>query len=358
MTKTDKYQRLIENQTTVVMAFAPSGELEYINPAGEMLFGTGSTRLHGLHYQDLFREQKEFIDSVCLALREGYGFTERDIQLSLPTGKTLRVDCAVTPLSDTGSSDGLLLELMPVERAQRIYREENILEQTSLTRSIVRGLAHEIKNPLGGLRGAAQLLEKELPNRNLREYTAVIITEADRLQNLVDRMLGPKTPPRLRPTNIHEIMERVRQLVRAEVTDKYRFVIDYDPSMPDLLADADQLIQAILNVVRNAMQATEALTNPQITLRTRPQRQVTIGHVRHKLVLRVDVVDNGPGIPDEFRERVFFPLVTGRPEGTGLGLSIAQSLVHQHGGLIELDSRPGYTRFSIYLPFHSQEAPS
>jgi len=350
-----KYQRLLDHQTTVILAFNMGFKLEYINPAGEMLLGTGAGRLQGTALDEMFNGQQAFISGVHQALDQGSGFTDRDILLTTPTGKQLRVDCAVTPLSDTGATEGVLLEVIPMDRQLRIYRDENIYEQTSLTRTIVRGLAHEIKNPLGGLRGAAQLLEKELPHQSLKEYTAVIITEADRLQNLVDRMLGPKSLPMMRQTNIHEALERVRQLVCAEVPDKYRFRSDYDPSLPDIYGDPDQLIQALLNIVRNAVQATEALESPEIILRTRPQRQITIGHIRHKIAVKIEVIDNGPGIAEDIKERVFFPLVTGRPEGTGLGLSIAQSLIHQHGGLIEFDSQPGHTRFSIYLPFNSQE---
>ncbi len=355
MSKPAKYQRLLDHQTTVILAFNTAYQLDYINPAGEMLLGTGASRLLGSRLEDMFAEQKDFVAGIHLAMDQGYGFTERDLPLTTPTGKQLRVDCAVTPLSDTGSTEGILLEIIPMDRQLRIYRDENIFEQTSLTRTIVRGLAHEIKNPLGGLRGAAQLLEKELPSKQLKEYTTVIITEADRLQNLVDRMLGPRSLPMMRQTNIHEAVERVRQLVQAEVPGRYRIGTDYDPSIPDINADPDQLIQALLNIVRNAVQATEGQQDPQIILRTRPQRQVTIGQTRHKVVAKIDVTDNGPGIPEAIKERVFFPLVTGRPEGTGLGLSIAQSLIHQHGGVIEFDSQPGHTRFSIILPFNNQE---
>ncbi len=219
---------------------------------------------------------------------------------------------------------------------------------------MIRGLAHEIKNPLGGLRGAAQLLARELPSEDLADYTNIIIEEADRLRNLVDNMLGPNTNPRMEPTNIHEVLERVRHLVEAEGLGNIRVLRDYDPSIPELIGDREQLIQATLNIVRNAMQALQqhgySVENPQITLRTRALRQFTIGSHRYRLVCRVDVIDNGPGIPESVREAIFLPMVSGRPEGTGLGLSISQSIINRHRGLIECVSEPGSTVFTLNIP--------
>ncbi len=238
-----------------------------------------------------------------------------------------------------------MVELTQLDRHLRIAREENLLEQHQVARQLVRGLAHEIKNPLGGLRGAAQLLERELVDEDLKEYTRIIIGEADRLRGLVNRMLGPNQLPQMRTCNIHQIVEHVRNLVAAEEHAELTLIRDYDPSIPDFRADPEQLIQALLNIVRNAAQALQG--KGQIILRTRAQRQITIGQKRHKLVVRVDVIDNGPGIPDEMLETIFYPMVTGHAEGTGLGLSIAQSLVNVHGGTIECSSRPGHTEFTI-----------
>jgi two-component system nitrogen regulation sensor histidine kinase GlnL len=218
---------------------------------------------------------------------------------------------------------------------------------------MVRGLAHEIKNPLGGLRGAAQLLERELDSEELKEYTRIIIGEADRLRQLVNRMLGPNSRPNRSLVNIHHVLEHVRSLVKAEADSRLVVTRDYDPSIPELEADRDLLIQAVLNVVRNAVQAISACG--EIILRTRAQRQFTIGHSRHRLVLRVDVIDNGPGIAPNISETVFFPMVTGRPDGTGLGLSIAQSLVNLHNGVIECESKPGRTQFTILLPMETPD---
>ncbi|TPW11075.1 MAG: two-component system NtrC family nitrogen regulation sensor histidine kinase GlnL, partial [Halothiobacillaceae bacterium] len=208
--------------------------------------------------------------------------------------------------------------------------------------------AHEINNPLGGLRGAAQLLEKELNDVELKEYTDVIIGEADRLQKLLAKLLGPNTRPQKRYTNIHKILEHVRTLVSAEGCSSIHIIRDYDPSLPELLIDPDQLIQAVLNIVRNAVQALDGAG--EIIFRTRPQRQMTIGTKRHRLVLVIDIIDNGPGIAPEMAETIFYPMVTGRAEGTGLGLSIAQAMINQHQGLIECSSRPGRTKFTLLIP--------
>ena len=238
--------------------------------------------------------------------------------------------------------------MVRIDRQIRITREEQLLQQQSATRALLRGLAHEVKNPLGGLRGAAQLLENELGDEELKEYTQIIIGEADRLQNLVDRMLGPNSLPRISQVNIHEVLEHVRNLVSVEAPQDVELVPDYDPSIPPISGDRDQLVQVILNIVRNAVHAVGH--HGAIHLRSRVQRQYTIGQTRHKLVASVEVIDDGPGIADDIKEKIFFPMVSGKPEGTGLGLSIAQSLINQHGGLIECDSRPGQTKFTILLP--------
>ena len=286
-------------------------------------------------------------------LESGQPHVERELQLTLPLERIVTVDCTAAPLLDRDPPTELVLELRQVDWRLRISREEHMLAQHHTSRALLRNLAHEIKNPLGGLRGAAQLLERELPDPALREYTGIIIGEADRLRNLVDRMLGPHQPPVHGEVSIHEILERVRGLVEAEVAAGIRIERDYDPSIPLLWGDADQLLQAVLNVVRNAVQALGV--KGAITLRTRVQRQYTIGVKRHKLVARLDVVDDGPGIPPAQQEQIFYPTISGRPDGTGLGLSIAQNIVAQHGGLIECVSRPGETVFTLLLPLGKTE---
>lgn len=346
--QTDIQKLIAENLTTTVLIFNKDFRLEYINPAGEMLFEVSAKRLKGLSIDELFLDVKKMIKSVKQAVLNAQGFTERELQITLPGNKTIDVDCVVTPINDPNIDNALLIELIQMERHLRISREGNQLTQHELARTVIRGLAHEIKNPLGGLRGAAQLLEKELPNKALKEYTGIIIGEADRLQNLVDRMQGPTSLPQMETINIHQVLEHVRTLVSAEVPDNIAIIRDYDPSIPDIFADQDQLIQAFLNIVRNATQAIK--DKGEIILRTRAARQFTIGQMRHKLVLKVDIIDNGSGIAPELIKSIFYPMVTGRPEGTGLGLSIAQSLINQHGGLIECTSEPGLTRFTVLLP--------
>jgi two-component system nitrogen regulation sensor histidine kinase GlnL len=285
-------------------------------------------------------------------VEHAHPFTKREAQLTSLTGQTITVDYAVTPILHQGNTL-LLLEVHPRDRLLRITKEEAQLSKQETTKMLVRGLAHEIKNPLGGIRGAAQLLARELPEEGLRDYTNVIIEEADRLRNLVDRMLGSNKLPSLAMTNIHEVLERVCSLVDAESQGCITLVRDYDPSLPDVLIDREQMIQAVLNIVRNAMQAISSqneLRLGRITLRSRAVRQFTIGHVRHRLAARIEIIDNGPGIPSELQDTLFYPMVSGRPDGTGLGLAITQNIISQHQGLIECESHAGHTAFSIFLP--------
>lgn len=323
-------------------------KLDYINPTGEMLFELSAKRMYGLTLEEVFSNNGALVTAMRDAFETGRPFTEREIALTSHVMRTTSVDCSVTPLFDVPQGKALLVELNPTERVLRISREENQVSQTNAIRALIRGLAHEVKNPLGGLRGAAQLLERELPDESLKEYTNIIIGEADRLRSLVDRMLGPNAVPQRVALNIHEVLEHVRQLMEADVSDSIILKKDYDPSIPDINADRDLLIQALLNIVRNATQAVGE--GGVITLRTRALRQFTIGHIRHKLVCRVDVIDNGPGIPEDAIESIFYPMVSHRPEGTGLGLSIAQTLIQQHDGIIMCESQPGHTVFSVLLP--------
>jgi two-component system nitrogen regulation sensor histidine kinase GlnL len=258
----------------------------------------------------------------------------------------VRASLTVTPFeSDAGA--GYLLEMAPLQQQLKIAREERLLDQTQVNRELIRNLAHEIKNPLGALRGAAQLLDRELERPELHEYTQVIMAEADRLQSLMDRLLTPHRLPQPAALNIHEVTERVRSLILAEFPG-VRVIRDYDTSLPAITADREQLIQAVLNVARNAAQAMKG--QGSITLRSRVARRVTLARRVYRLAIVLQVVDDGPGIPEELRERVFFPLVSGREGGTGLGLTLAQTFVTQHQGIIELDSQPGHTCFSILLP--------
>lgn len=353
MTISDAQHRLLlDNLTTATLLLNADLRLEYMNPAAEMLLAVSGQRSHGQFISELFTESSEALGSLRQAVAQAHPFTKREAQLTSPTGQSITVDYAVTPILHQ-SSTLLLLEVHPRDRLLRITKEEAQLSKQETTKLLVRGLAHEIKNPLGGIRGAAQLLARKLPEDDLRDYTNVIIEEADRLRNLVDRMLGSNKLPSLTMTNIHEVLERVCSLVDAESQGCITLVRDYDPSLPDLLIDREQLIQAVLNIVRNAMQAIgsqKELRLGRISLRTRAVRQFTIGHIRHRLVARVEITDNGPGIPAELQDTLFYPMVSGRPDGTGLGLAITQNIISQHQGLIECESHPGHTTFSIFLP--------
>ncbi|MEN8169279.1 MAG: nitrogen regulation protein NR(II) [Pseudomonadota bacterium] len=339
--------KVVENLHTTVMIFDEDLRLRYINPAGETLLAASAQRFTGQPAQE-FIFDNELIEALAHVLQTHSPFTTHELVLNLGVEHRVTVDLTVLPMQEVDLENGLIVEMKQQDRHMRISREEGLLAQGNATRALVRGLAHEIKNPLGGLRGAAQLLERELHGEELKEYTHIIISEADRLQALMNQMLGPNTLPHRRALNIHEPLERVRQVVAAELSEKIRLVRDYDPSIPDIYADVDQMIQALMNLVRNAAQAVG--DEGEITLRTRAMRRYTIGHTMHKLVARIDIIDNGLGIADEMRESLFLPMITGRAEGTGLGLPIAQSMINLNGGLIEWESQPGKTIFTVLLP--------
>lgn len=350
-------QRIIDNLDSVIMLFDEDLVLTYINPAGEMLFSSSERNMVGQKACDLMRCPEAVVGmDLQKVFKDKQSITEREILLPLPDNTKMMVDCSIIPLSGSNDEEqGVIVEIQILDRHLRISREEKLISQQSVTRDLVRGLAHEIKNPLGGLRGAAQLLESELITDELREYTQIIIEEADRLQTLVDRMLGPNKLPKQQSLNIHDVLERVRLLVQAE-NDSIPIWRDYDPSIPELVGDNDQLIQAILNIVKNAVKALQDTENPQITLKTRIARQMTIGSKRHQLVARVQIIDNGPGIAEDMRDKIFFPLVSGTEGGVGVGLSISQSLINKHGGLIECQSRKGKTVFTLWIPLENDDA--
>jgi two-component system nitrogen regulation sensor histidine kinase GlnL len=325
----------------------------YANQAAENLLETPARSLVGQPFLPLFADPAALETALAETLATHWDYTAQNVDYLRPGREPLLLSCTLTHIDLPESP--LLAELRPLEQQLRLAREERAIGEQQASRELIRNLAHEIKNPLGGLRGSAQLLERELERPELREYTQVIIKEADRLQSLVDRLLTPHRAPRLAPLGIHEVLERVRSLVLAEFASGVAIVRDYDPSLPDLLGDKEQLIQALLNVVRNAAQALAAAKDGRarggtITLRTRALRQVTLLRQRHKLALELQVIDDGPGVPEDIRERIFNPLVSGRDGGSGLGLSLAQTFIHYHRGTIECDSRPGRTVFRIILP--------
>jgi two-component system nitrogen regulation sensor histidine kinase GlnL len=336
---------------TAVMLLDQGLRIRYANPAAETLFDLSTRSVAGLGVEQVFQDPGQLIAAVRQALEEHATYVEHDLTLCVPNHPRVHLSCSVTPVEQDGGS--LMVEFQQIDQQLRIAREERILEQAQANRALIRNLAHEIKNPLGGIRGAAQLLARELPQPHLHEYTQVIIKEADRLQALMDRLLAPHRLPHYSEVNIHELLERVRSLLLAEFPEGLEVRRDYDVSLPALVADKERLIQAILNIGRNAAQAMQG--RGRITLRTRIARQVTLARRRHRLALQVQVIDTGPGIPEQLRDRIFLPLVSGRESGHGLGLTLAQEFVNQHLGTVEFESVPGNTCFNILLPLVSRE---
>ena len=340
-------QQVLEHQTSAIVVVSSALSIKLVNPAAENLFGVSGHRVLGTCLETLFQHPDKVLGNSTGSVTGGQSFTLRQQHLYLPSGEQLIVDLTVVPID----GDDLLIEAQPLKRLLRINLDDRLINVQETTVKLVRGLAHEIKNPLGGIRGAAQLLDRELNRPELAEYTQVIIREADRLTELVDNMLGPSRPLKIASVNVHKVLEHVARIAETGMQhtglDMRR---DYDPSLPAVGADEDQLIQALLNLVSNACIALEDVPGGRITLRTRALRQFTIAGQRHRLVVQIDVIDNGPGIPEELIDRMFYPMISGRPHGTGLGLAIAQNIVRRHNGVLECASRPGRTRFSVLLP--------
>ena len=329
------------------MVLDAAGNAVFLNQAAEQLFEVSQRLVAGQPFARLFVDGSA-IEQLCVEASVG-AFDEKRSDLVLERPGREPQQLAVSAVALQGDPGVLLLEFRELDQRWRADREQRLLESAKANRELVRNLAHEIKNPLGGIRGAAQLLESELDSPAMREYTRVIVKEADRLQVLVDRLLAPHRSPRIvGDVNIHEVCERVRSVVLAEFPQGLEIVRDYDASIPEFRGDKEQLIQVLLNLVRNAAQAMHG--RGRIHLRTRVARQVTIARRRYRLALDLHVIDNGPGVPEEIGERIFFPLVSGRDGGSGLGLTLAQTFVQQHGGLIECESKPGRTDFRILLP--------
>ena len=374
---------------TAVMLVGDRLTVCYANPAAENLFELSSKALVGQTIADIFTDARVLGAAIEYALANNCSYTEHDLELDAAGRNKLHLSCTISPVEMEGRSEGrqgradslvvqppvcgeramapapatgrsanvsqglLLLEFRHIEQQLKIAREERLLDQSQANRELIRNLAHEIKNPLGGIRGAAQLLDRELDRPNLHEYTQVIMKEADRLQSLMDRLLTPHRLPRPALLNIHEVLERVRSLILAEYPQGVTIQRDYDTSLPLLQGDKEQLIQVVLNIMRNAAQAMSG--NGQITLKTRVARQATLARRRYKHALELQISDTGPGIAEELRERIFYPLVSGREGGSGLGLTLAQTFVTQHHGAITFESQPGNTTFTLLLPINYSE---
>jgi len=336
---------------TLVAVVSTEGRVMYANAALEDVMGVSRRNIEGTQLAQSFVNPEAFIKALQGAHSNAFAAMRYDAVLLRPTQEDLPVHVIVAPTERSGE---VLVELLPLEQQARQDREERLIDQAQANKELIRNLAHEIKNPLGGIRGAAQLLQMEIENKDLIEYTQVIIHEADRLQLLVDRLLAPHRRPHVvGDVNIHEVCERVRSLILAEFPKGLRVVRDYDTSIPEFRGDREQLIQAVLNIAHNAAQALQEKTaagEAEIVLRSRVSRQVTFGKQRYRLALELHVIDNGPGIPQDIKDRLFFPLVSGRDGGSGLGLNLAQTFVQQHHGLIECDSLPGRTDFKLLIP--------
>ncbi|MDE2004506.1 MAG: PAS domain-containing protein [Betaproteobacteria bacterium] len=342
-------RRGLELLAAAVLLLDESLQVIYVNPAAENLFELSYIKFKGHAIDELFGGAPALRAAIDRAVRTGASYTEQELELGLPGKPRLHLVCTVSPVDAADAT--LLLEFRHIDQQLKIAREERQREQQQANRELIRNLAHEIKNPLGGIRGAAQLLERELDRPQLIEYTQVIIAEADRLRTLVNRLLSPHRAPTYRRINVHQVLVRVKGLVQAEFP-AIPVVCDFDTSLPDLDADDEQLMQALLNIVRNAAQALSGsiIAAPEIRMTTRVARGVTLARRHHRTALSIAIEDNGPGIPEELRERIFFPLVSGRDGGSGLGLTIAQTFVSQHGGTIDCASVAGRTVFTVLLP--------
>ncbi|WHZ11135.1 MAG: Nitrogen regulation protein NtrB [Burkholderiaceae bacterium] len=336
---------------TLVAVVRGDGMVLFANAALEDAIGSSRRTIEGSQFAGFFTEPHVLSSALDGADSNEFAALRYDAWLNRAQHEALPVHVIV---AQTERPNEIIVELLPLAQQARQEREERLLDQAQTNKELFRNLAHEVKNPLGGIRGAAQLLEMEIDAPELREYTGVIIHEADRLQTLVDRLLAPHRKPHVvGDVNIHEVCERVRALVQAETPRGLQVLRDYDASIPEFRGDREQLIQALLNVVRNAVQALErriAHGDAQIVLRTRIARQVTWARQRHRLALELHVIDNGPGVPESIRDRIFYPLVSGREGGSGLGLTLAQTFLQQHDGLIECDSVPGRTDFKLLIP--------
>lgn len=346
-------QSLLDNLTTCIILLDDQLRISYVNPSAEIMLATSYQRCLNLPIQEMVTEQSQNI-TLQEALIKGHPCTKLDTHLIIHNQQSIMADYVITPIQVDNNSY-YLIEITVLD-ALRVSKEKAAHTQLEGNKMLLRGLAHEIKNPLGGIRGAAQLLDRELTDESFKEYTHIFIEEADRLCNLVDRMLGTNKLPQFETTNIHEVLERVYQLISAESQGRIKLIKDYDPSIPELRMDTQQMIQALLNITRNALQAlTEIhITAPYIYFKTRIIRQFPIETTRHKMVLCIEIIDNGPGIPSVIKDTLFYPLVSGRPEGTGLGLSITQNIINLHKGIIECHSQPGQTKFTLFLPLDKE----
>jgi len=346
--------KILDNLSSTIICLDQELRLCHINATGEMLFDSSISALIGRDFSQLFSQVEASTITAKLShfVAQRQPMTEHEAKITLVNGKSITADYTIYPLDEAEVGGNILIEIKPLDRQVQILRDELSQMHKQASQQFARGMAHEIKNPLSGIRGAAQLLEKEIVQPSMKEYTDVIISEVDRLQALVNNMLGPNTRIKKEPVNILEILEHIRSLLLAAEPGRFPIIRDYDPSIPELLADKDQLIQAFLNIAQNAVQALKE--DGEIIFKTCIGRQVTIGKIKHPLVIQIDIIDNGCGIPAALSDTIFLPMVTDKPEGSGLGLPIAQEIISGHGGIIKSQSSTKGTTFSTVLPLETR----
>ncbi|MDJ0778505.1 MAG: nitrogen regulation protein NR(II) [Gammaproteobacteria bacterium] len=347
---TDNGYRILDALNVAILCLDREQRVTYVNASAENLFDSSAGNLAGRKFSKLLSgvEPSSILQRLAAAPQ---GLTERRAVITLASGRTLFADYSIFPLGDDPDEGELLIEIRPLERQVQFAQEDLQQLYQQASQQLTRSLAHEIKNPLGGIRGAAQLLQRALDNPEWSEFTEIIISEVDRLQALINNMLGPESRLQMAPLNIHEVLEHIRKIMVAAEPERIRFHRDYDPSIPDMTADRDLLIQAFLNIARNAVQAIDG--EGEVHFRTRILRQCTIGKKNHPLAVQIDIVDSGRGIAEELAETIFLPMITDKPDGSGLGLPIAQDIVSRHGGTILLQSSSAGTTFSTILPLES-----
>ncbi|MDG2252423.1 MAG: nitrogen regulation protein NR(II) [Methylophilaceae bacterium] len=346
------YQGL-EQLATAAIVFDKNLKIIYMNPSAEVLLELSHGQAHNQNIEIFFEDHKFFKLALDSATKKQSSYRENEYFIKSKQNKTICVTLTISQLNkDPGD---FIVELIQMDQHLRVAKEERMFIQQQANSELLRNLAHEIRNPLGGLRGAAQLLEKELGDHSLEEYTQIIIKEADRLQNLMNKLLTPHQLPAYEETNIHEVIERVRSLILSEFGKDITFVRDYDVSLPEIIADREKLIQAVLNIARNAIQSmqNDNTQNMQLKLTTRSERQIVFHKKKHATAIRIDIEDNGPGIPLNIQDKIFYPLVSGNEQGSGLGLPLSQNIVTQHKGMITFISQTGHTKFSILLPINN-----
>jgi two-component system nitrogen regulation sensor histidine kinase GlnL len=342
------YATIVEHQAAALVLINSEQRIEFMNVAAETMFNVSLNRSKNELFSSLLaRGEHTLLELIAESFQSVSAWSERELALSLSNNNEITVACSINPLLADGEHMALV-ELNSLDRQLKITKDSSLIQEHKAAHNMVRGLAHEIKNPLGGLRGAAQLLENELNDPELVEYTKIIIKEADRLHKLVDQMLGPNMVPNKQYHNIHEVLQHVLGLTSIETAQSITLRFDYDPSIPEIKFDRDLLVQAVLNITRNAIRALDG--NGMVMFKTRVLRRHTIASKLHKLVACISIIDNGPGVPEDIKNDIFFPMVSGQSDGSGLGLAISQMLINRHNGLIEFDSEPGETEFRILLP--------